>query len=228
MSRAIASIFTALLAAIVAAAGQQAPDRGSVRGKVTLTKHIRGSAMPSAAYPARSVNRHETPAGPEIRNVIVYIKDPGYRGPLPAHNAEVRQENETFVPRTLAVTKGSTVAFPNDDPFFHNVFSLSSAAAFNLGRFPRGQTRSQTFNKPGLVKVFCQIHSHMSATIFVFDHPYYTVPGNDGTYQLPLVPPGRYTVVGWHERVGERTAQVRVEAGQAVSADLSLPVEDTP
>jgi hypothetical protein len=141
---------------------------------------------------------------------------------------ELSQQRETFVPHVLVITKGSTVDFPNNDPFFHNVFSLSSAATFNLGRYPRGQTRSQTFNKPGIVKVFCQIHSHMSATILVLDHPYFTVPRTDGTYRLPPLPPGEYTVVGWHERVGERTTRIRVQAGQSVTVDLSLPLEDSP
>ena len=221
-------LLTLWLALVVASLSAQSPDRGSVTGKVTLTKRIRGAALPSSAYPARALGRHDAPAIPEISNVVVYVKEPGYRGPLSTRRAELRQQNETFVPHVLAITKGSTVDFPNGDPFFHNVFSLSSAAAFNLGRYPPGQTRSQTFNKPGIVKVFCQIHSHMSATIFVLDHPYFTVPEKDGTYRLPLLPPGEYTVVGWHERVGERAAHVRVQAGQSATVDLSLPLEDTP
>jgi len=128
----------------------------------------------------------------------------------------------------LAITKGSTVDFPNDDPFFHNVFSLSSAAAFNLGRYPRGQSRPWKFSKAGLVKVFCDIHSHMSASILVLDHPYFTIPGVDGNYEIRSVPPGQYTIVGWHERVGERSASVRVDAGRAATIDLTVPVEDVP
>jgi hypothetical protein len=140
----------------------------------------------------------------------------------------MRQANETFQPQVLPITRGSTVDFPNDDPYFHNVFSLSGAATFNLGRYPRSQTRSQTFTRAGIVKMFCQIHSQMSATILVFDHPYFTTPGPDGSFDLPNLPPGSYTVVGWHERVGEQTATVLVEAGKAASIDLSLPVEEKP
>jgi hypothetical protein len=118
------------------------------------------------------------------------------------------------------------VSFPNADPFFHNVFSLSSAATFNLGRFPQNQTRVREFTKPGLIKVYCQIHSHMSATILVLDHPYFAVPELDGTFTLDGVPAGRYTLVGWHERVGERTSPVEIGPGARVSVDLALPVED--
>ena len=227
MHRTMPPLFTLLLALSGAVPEAQPPATGRVSGHVTLTRRVRGTALPSTAYPARTVGRHDSPSVPEILNVVVYVKDANYRGPLPAKRAEMRQENETFIPRTLTVTKGSTVDFPNADPFFHNVFSLSGAANFNLGRYPRGQTRSQTFTKPGIVKVYCQIHSHMSATILVLDHPYFTVPAANGDYELPNVPPGEYTIVGWHERVGERTARVRVQAGQTASVDLSLPVEDS-
>jgi plastocyanin len=230
--RSVRSFFTPLLilsAALTAAApGGQTPNTGSVSGRVTLTRRIRGKALPSTAYPSRALRRSEAPATPEIRNVVVYLKDPAFRGALTPRRAEMKQASETFQPHVLAITKGSTVDFPNDDPYFHNVFSLSGAATFNLGRYPRSQTRSQTFAKPGIVKVFCQIHSQMSAAILVFDHPYFTVPALDGTFDLPNVPPGSYTVVGWHERVGERVETVVVEAGKAASIDLSLPVEEKP
>lgn len=226
MHGSVLPILALVLMVIASAAGGQPSGTGSVTGQVTLTTRIRGTALPSSAYPSRAVGRRATPSIPEIRNVVVYLKDPGARSPLTIRRSEVRQENETFLPHVLAVTRGSTVDFPNNDPFFHNVFSLSGAANFNLGRYPRGQTRSQTFQKPGIVKVFCQIHSHMSATILIFDHPYFAVPEMGGMFNLPDLPPGEYTIVGWHERVGERTATVRVQAGRATSVNLSLPVED--
>ena len=200
---------------------------GTITGHIKLTTRVR-APLPANAYPSRSIGKHEAPAIPEIRNVVVYLKDPPFRGALPVARVELRQQNETFVPHVLAITKGSTVDFPNDDPFFHNVFSLSSAAAFNLGRYPRGQSRPAKFAKAGLVKVFCDIHSHMSASILVLDHPYFTIPGADGNYEIPNVPAGQYTIVGWHERVGERSASVRVDAGRPVTVDLTVPVEDLP
>ena len=95
-----------------------------------------------------------------------------------------------------------------------------------MRRYPRGQSRSWQFPKAGIVKIYCHIHSHMSATILVLDHPYFIIPQVDGAFELPNIPPGEYTVVGWHERVGERRAGVRVERGRAASVELSLPVED--
>ena len=216
--------------ALVAALSGQSPDAGSIVGHVKLTR-VRGTALPSNVYQPRAVAAHDAPALPEITNVVVYLKGVTFAGALPISHEEIHQERESFVPRVLAVTRGSTVDFPNDDPFFHNVFSLSSASNFDLGRYPMGRHRSATFTKPGLVKVFCHIHSHMSASILVLDHPYFSIPHLDGTFMLPNVPPGDYTLVGWHERVGERTQAVRVQAGDSVTVELSLPVpidKDTP
>jgi plastocyanin len=204
----------------------QGPELGTIRGHVTLS-HVRGTALPSNAYSPRAVGTHQAPSTPEIKNVVVYLKGVTYRGPLEASHQQIVQENESFVPRVLAVTRGSTVDFPNADPVFHNVFSLSGAATFDLGRYPKGQSRARQFTKAGLVKVYCQIHSQMSASILVLDHPYFTVPdAPDGTFTIDHVPAGTYTIVGWHERVGERTARLQVQAGQTSSIEIALPVTD--
>jgi plastocyanin len=201
-------------------------EPGSVGGRVTLTKRIRGVPLPSSVYQPRAINRRDGERTPEINNVVVYLKDAAFSGPLPTTRTEIRQVNESFSPRVSVITRGSTIDFPNTDPIFHNVFSLSGAATFDLGRFPQGTSRSRVFNKPGLVKVYCHLHSQMSATILVLDHPYFTVPELDGSFSLADVPSGRHTLAAWHERVGERTAVVHVENGRIAMADLSLPVED--
>lgn len=220
--------FALLVAALVSAAPRgQTADAGSVTGHVRLTTRVKGAALPSTAYPTRAVGTHDNQAaGDQIRNVVVYLKDVAYRGPLAPTRAALRQEHETFLPHVVAITRGSTIDFPNADPIFHNVFSLSSAATFDLRRYPQGQSRSQQFTKAGIVKVYCHIHSHMSATILVLDHPYFVIPQASGAFELPNVPAGDYTIVGWHERVGERRAAVHVERGGAATIDLSLPVED--
>ena len=224
MRRSILFLATLIAFATVASGGQ--PETGTVAGKVALTTKIKGAALPSTAYPTRAVGTHDTRSIPEIRNVVVYLAGITFRGTLAPTRAELRQEHETFLPHVVAIARGSTVDFPNDDPIFHNVFSLSSAAAFDLLRYPQGQSRSRQFNKAGIVKVYCHIHSHMSATILVLDHPYFEIPQVDGTFELPNVPAGQYTVVGWHERVGERRVPVRVERGKTATVELSLPVED--
>jgi len=104
---------------------------------------------------------------------------------------------------------------------------LPSAAYPTRGRYPKDRARSHTFVKPDLVKVYCRIHSQMSAAALVLDHPFFSEPNDDGTFALPNVPSGEYTLVGWHERVGERTVAVRVEPGKTTDIELSLPVEDS-
>jgi plastocyanin len=220
------SLLAAGLTLSPAAASRQATETGTISGHVKLTTRVPGARLPTNAYPTRSVGRRSVPAIPEIQNVVVYLKGVTFRGTLPVVTAELKQQDEAFVPHVLAITQGSTVSFPNADPFFHNVFSLSSAASFNLGRYSQGHTQTQRFTKPGLVKVYCDIHSHMSATIMVLDHPYFAIPDADGTFALRDVPAGQYTIVGWHERVGERTLPLRVESGKTTSVDFTLPVEE--
>jgi plastocyanin len=216
------------LLSLALSAGPAGVDVGSISGHVKLTSRVRGVPLPSNVYQSRGVHRHDAGSTPEIRNVVVFLKNAAFRGALPAGHGVIQQQDEAFTPRVLAVTRGSTVDFPNSDPYFHNVFSLSSAAEFNLGRYPQGKSKSRTFTRAGLVKVYCQIHSHMSATIMVLDHPYFTTPDLDGSFTLPQVPEGRYTIVGWHERVGEQTSIIQIEAGRTASVELSLPLGDAP
>ena len=123
--------------------------------------------------------------------------------------ARLDQRNETFVPHVLAIVAGTTVDFPNNDRTYHNVFSLSTTKTFDLGRYAVGQSKSVRFDRPGIVRVFCDIHSHMSAFILVFAHRYFAVTDDEGRYRLDNVPPGTYTVVAWNEASRVRVAARR-------------------
>src|SRR6266576_5554308 len=138
---------------LVAALAGQSPDSGTIAGQVKLTSRVRGTPLPSNVYQPRSVADHDTIKIPEIKNVVVYLKGVKFKGPLTVSHQEIRQEHEAFVPRVVALTRVSTIDFPNGDPFFHNVFSLSSASTFDLGRYPMGREKSATLSNPGLVKV---------------------------------------------------------------------------
>ena len=216
------------LAVVIVVPGAQTAGTGTIVGHVTLTRKVGGTGLPSTIYQPRVVTNHASSSVPEIANVVVSLKNVVFRGALPVSHKKIRQEHEEFLPRVLAVTRGSTVDFPNGDPVFHNVFSLASAATFDLGRYPKGLSKTEAFTKAGLVKVYCHLHSQMSASILVLDHPYFTTPDDDGTFRLSNVPPGSYTIVGWHERVGERAASVVITEGQSTSVSLLLPVEDLP
>jgi plastocyanin len=223
-------VLAALVAGVLTVAqpvmrGQPAAT-GSIAGRVRITARVRGAALSTNVYAARAVSVPDSTAIPEMRSVVVYLKDAPFHGSLPLARRQIRQEHEAFVPRVVAITRGSTVDFPNSDPFFHNVFSLSGGASFDLGRYPDGQSRSRQFTRAGLVKVFCHIHSQMSASILVLDHPYFVTPEDNGAFTIANVPAGNYTLVAWHERVGEQLTRVAVQAGQATTIEMALPVAD--
>jgi plastocyanin len=140
----------------------------------------------------------------------------------PSQHAVMDQRNETFVPHVLAIMTGTTVDFPNSDRFYHNVFSLSKTKSFDLGRYAVGSTKSVRFDRPGIVRVFCDIHSHMSAFIFVFSHPFFTVTDDEGRFRLDNVPPGNYSVVAWNEGVSSEPKPLTVPDGGATELDFTL------
>lgn len=201
-----------------------APETGRVEGRVAITVPVR-AAPPSAAYGARRVEHPAARAGSELANVVVFIQNAPRHPELPVRRARILQENETFIPRVVAITRGSTVDFPNGDPFFHDVFSLSRSATFDLGSYPKGQTKSHVFRRAGLVKVYCHLHSHMSASIMVFDHPFFTIPKPDGTFALEAIPAGTYQIGAWHERIGEHRQAIRVAAGRTSEVQFVVPIE---
>lgn len=219
------STLCALAAAAVCSAGPSASGRatGRIVGTVTLVSPG-GAPLPSGAYPSRRVTRAAPPPS-ELANVVISIKDAPEMAHLPVTKATISQQDESFVPRVTAITIGSTVEFPNHDSYFHNVFSLSRGASFDLGRYPRGESRERTFTRPGLVKVYCNLHSQMSATIVVLDHSFFTVPSSDGSFTLDDVPAGQYKLGAWHERIGENITPVAVTPGSTATVTFVLPID---
>jgi plastocyanin len=139
--------------------------------------------------------------------------------------AQMDQRNESFVPHVLAIVTGTTVDFPNNDQTYHNVFSLSKTKPFDLGRYAANASRwkSIRFDRPGIVRVFCDIHSHMSAFILVFAHRYFAVTDDEGRYRIDNVPPGAYTVIAWNETTPQDARRVVVpESGGDLELNFSL------
>ena len=164
-----------------------------------------GLSVPASA--AGVTGRVLLPHG-TAREAIVYLEGGAPAAPLA--QAMVDQREKMFLPHVLVVTRGTTVRFPNDDTIFHNVFAFFQAKKFDLGMYPRGKTKSITFEKTGLVVLLCNVHSDMSAYIMVVDTPYYAVTDGQGRFQMPNVPLGTYTLHAWHESGAILTQTVTV------------------
>jgi plastocyanin len=164
----------------------------------------------------------------ERARVVVYLE-----GPLPTAAARhetfrMDQANRRFSPDLLVVPVGATVSFPNMDPIFHNIFSLSKPKEFDLGSYDRGGSRSITFSKPGIVYVYCHLHPNMEGTIVIAPSQYFAHVNGAGQFRLPAVPPGEYTVVAWHKAAGFFRKRIVVQVGHNATADFLIPLPAEP
>lgn len=192
---------------LVARPGIPAPP-GAVGGKVTVIAD--GSPKDDAS------------------NVVVYLEgiaaDPQ---PLPT-TPQIHQRDQRFMPEVTVVTRGSTIAFPNDDKIFHNVFSVSEPARFDLGLYKSGESKSVEFDRAGVVDVYCNIHPQMAAKIKVLDTPYYALTAANGSFFMPNVPPGTYPVVAWQPYGAEFHGTVIVASGGTSNLTIQLTEGEKP
>ena len=206
-----------LLAAASATAGLAAPV-GSIRGRVEVRRDpIAHGTRPSVT----DLGAPSAPDAPDRRRSVVYLEE-APRGAFeePVRRGTMDQRNEAFVPYVLPILVGTTVDFPNSDRTYHNVFSFSKTKRFDLGRYARGGSKSVRFDRPGVVRVFCDIHSHMSAFILVFAHRYFALTDAEGRYRIDSVPAGQYTVVAWNDGQPRQSRSVRVAEGGTVELDF--------
>jgi plastocyanin len=156
-------------------------------------------------------------AGP----LVVYLEgsDAQLKFPLPKRPLEIHQKDASFAPPFLVIAAGETVVMPNDDVIFHNVFSYSTPNDFDLGLYPRGESRAKTFQYPGVVRIYCSIHESMNATIFVAPSIWHAVVGAKGEYAIRDVPPGKYRLRTWNRRLPPASQLVEI-GGAAATADI--------
>lgn len=167
-------------------------------------------------------DRNQDPLAFERSHVVIYLE-----GHLPSEKitAALNQQDRRFSPDLVVVPVGSSVSFANLDPIFHNVFSLSKVKSFDLGNYPKDQTRIVTFPKAGIVFVDCHLHPNMSAVIVVTPNRWSTKADASGRFVLPDVPPGTYTIVAWHRAAGFFRKTVRVTEGAGASVDFTIPLD---
>lgn len=221
--------FALVLLVVLFGARADSVVAGVIRG--TLVVPTRSEASPPAMnpYPGRASSM--TGVQPRTRGLatdaVVYVDQVPARAEsvLAASRAPVprlAQKDQAFVPRVLAIAVGTRVDFPNLDPIYHNVFSLSPVRRFDLGKYPRGDSRQVVFQKPGLVNVYCDIHTDMEAFVLVLPHHGFTRPDASGEFALPDLPAGRYVVKVWHPDLGEKSATVDVPARGGVTVPLGF------
>ncbi len=174
---------------------------GGVKGSVTITVDGKPKANKTGA--------------------VVYLENvPGT--PPAQKNATIRQREKQFDPPLTIVVKGTTVDFPNEDKIFHNVFSVSRPARFDLGLYKSGTQKSVEMKRAGTVDVYCNIHPEMVAKVKVLDNAYYTITGADGAFTIDGVPEGEYPIVAWLQTGDEAKGTVKIVAGKTAEVKLEV------
>jgi plastocyanin len=141
----------------------------------------------------------------------------------------VAQHGAEFSPHILPVMAGTTVEWPNNDNIFHNVFSISDAKNFDLDLYKGNPPDKRvTFDTPGKVDVYCSIHANMSCVVLVLENPFFAVTDADGKFTIKNVPPGKYKLKAWHERLPADEAEIEVPASGAVKKDFTLTIKNLP
>ncbi len=155
-----------------------------------------------------------------VQGMVAYLE--GGPKSTPMKKYLIDQRDKTFVPHVSVVTVGTTVEFPNNDVVFHNVFAYFHAKKFDLGMYPRGSTKTVKFDRTGLVAMYCNVHSEMSAFIMVVDTPYYGISGKSGSVVLKDIPPGKYTLQVWQESAAPKSVSVIIDSNnQKIPVQLS-------
>jgi plastocyanin len=200
------SIIVVATLAMIPAETRSAAELGTVEGKIRVLKDGKPRTDSS--------------------NVVVYLE--GVSAQTVERKAAIRQKNLQFEPRVSVVVKGTTVDFPNEDKVFHNVFSTSRPARFDLGLYRSGSSKAVQFKREGVVDVFCNIHPDMSSRVLVVPNTSFAATDASGKFRIDGVPPGTYPVVAWHPNGAEVRGQVKVERGKAASVTFDVAEGERP
>lgn len=205
------------------------PPRGRARGLgvVLALLVVAGAAAPHAADTARVRGRVtvavEGATLADLGPIVVYLEPVGrtaYEAAAATHS--IVQRGARFRPGFLAIAVGQSVSMPNEDSIYHNVFSYSRGNEFDLGLYPGGESRRVTLRRPGVVKLYCSIHESMNGTIFVAPGPHFARVSSGGAFAIDGVPPGRYRLRTWCERLPETSRTLDLAAGDERVVEIPL------
>jgi hypothetical protein len=193
-------------------------------GAFTIAIAVQTSGA-SAANLSGNVTAPNAMVSIDLSRTVVYLESNEAIPPLPAPpgpRPQIAQHGKAFVPDFLVVSAGTTVEFPNFDPFSHNVFSRSRAASFDLDRYGQNMSKAYTFENVGVVQLFCNIHPQMKAVLYVVPNRCWARADSQGRFLISDVPPGRYVLAGWNDRGGEQRQWVDVSPAGMQGAMLAL------
>ncbi|HEX3037243.1 MAG TPA: carboxypeptidase regulatory-like domain-containing protein [Thermodesulfobacteriota bacterium] len=157
----------------------------------------------------------------DMSGAVVYLT--GFETKPPKEISNLVQENKTFHPTLLPVVAGQTVNFPNHDDIYHNVFSVSPVKTFDLGQYKSTDTpKDVTFDMPGLVPVYCNIHPQMISFVLVLENSAFAETGEDGKYTISNVPPGRYNINAWKPKTQRLSKEIEVLPGKETVVNFEL------
>jgi plastocyanin len=193
---------------------------GTVRRRATALLFSLAASSFGGTLSGRVTIQEKKGASDDLQDAVVYLS--GAKAKPKAVRATMLMKGKAFSPHVLVVPLGSTVDFPNDDPIFHNVFSLGPENRFDLDLYKRPKTGSWTFDHPGIVRVYCNIHPQMTGVVVVVDSPFFAKAGADGAFSIEGVPAGSYTLAAFHERGGETSAPVVVSGDKETRQDVHL------
>jgi len=179
--------------------------------------NLRGATPSPSSYP-------ETERSSELDRLVIILEGGAARSKSP-ETVVIDQRNMRFDPDLVVVPVGSTVQFPNSDPIFHNIFSLSKTQPFDLGFYSQGQSRRVKFNHSGIVQVYCHIHANMYAAIVVTASPWYARPAADGSFTWSNIPAGHYRLIAWHKIAGLFKTEIDVPESGKTEATIRIPID---
>lgn len=186
---------------------------------------LSGSATVATRVAGRiQILEKDNKPSPDLGDAVVYLEGAATAGTVATPiTVEIAITDKVYAPHVVVVPVGSTVRFPNHDPFNHNVFSVSEPNTFDLGLYGRGEAKSQTFQHAGLVRVYCNVHPRMVAYVLVMANRLYAQPGQDGSFTIENVPPGRHRLHVWHERIP--TEVVKEVTAPDAAGDLRIALD---